>query len=110
MANLGNTAKLRGVLEKTREILERYFDTEYSEHDAYNVEIRKNLSEIDDALALPPRNCDVGGFNEQQKRFNKWCYQHPECEGCIVGEIKKRRDSCELIWAQMKYEAQEGDD
>lgn len=59
-------------------------------------------------LKFPLRNCDVGGFNEQQRRFEKWCYQHPDCEGCIIGEIKKRGDSCELIWAKMKYEAQEG--
>ena len=61
---------------------------------------------VQTALSAPPINCEVGGFNEQQRRFDHWCHQHPECEGCIIAEIKKRGDSCELIWAQMKYEAQ----
>jgi len=59
------------------------------------------------ALAVPLRNCDVGGFNKQQKRFVKWCVNHPDCERCIIAEIKKRGDSCELIWAQMRYGAPE---
>lgn len=59
------------------------------------------------------RNCDVGTAEEQCARWRKFCDSHSErisdtsfvcncpCKGCGIGE-------CELAWAQMPYEAQEG--
>lgn len=106
MRDCANVAKLQEALEKVHGYLGKLIRDGLVE-DA--PEASDLADDVWDALhAAPVRNCDVGGFAEQQKRFVKWCYQHPDCEGCIIGEIKKSGDSCELIWAQMKYEAQEG--
>lgn len=57
-------------------------------------------------LSAPPRNCDVGTPDEQDRRFGKWCRKsgidgdmevacaHPDM-GCTL---------CALRWAQMPYE------
>lgn len=63
------------------------------------------LKKVNAVLSAPPRNCDVGTIDEQQKRFGKLCSQYPDCKGCAIQGLKKRGDNCELIWAQMKYEA-----
>lgn len=60
------------------------------------------------ALSAPPRNCDVGTAEEQKERFMEFCddekgdRQH--CRNCRLCN----EDDCELAWAQMPYEAQEG--
>ena len=67
------------------------------------------LAFIQNMLAkFPRRNCDVGTPKEQLGRFNKFCYAYlsPEngCGGCpLNGE-----PCCELAWAQLPYEAEEG--
>ena len=57
------------------------------------------------ALALPPRNCDVGTAEEQQNRFNRFC--RPCADGCPFLECRTIVE-CAIKWAQMPYEAQEG--
>ena len=49
-----------------------------------------------------PRNCDVGTFEEQRKRFKAFCRdrQYGLCDGCPV----VRNGFCTLYWAQMPYE------
>lgn len=69
--------------------------------------------EINAALAEPPRNCDVGTAEEQGKRHNAFCRKHftPDRLGgnCRKCPLKDRRGwSCQLAWAQMPYEAEEG--
>ena len=56
---------------------------------------------IKSALATPPRNCDVGTFEEQRKRFKVFCRdrQYGLCDGCPV----VRSGFCTLQWAQMPY-------
>ena len=63
------------------------------------------------ALAAPPRNCDVGNEKEQAQRIDAFCKSHGtdrngyyRCEECPLLKI----DRCELKWAQMPYEAEEG--
>ncbi len=68
---------------------------------------------VGDALAAPPRNCDVGTAEEQAERFEAECHRHDHCTPCSVhrewGEFKEGKPkSCQLIWAQMRYEAKEG--
>ena len=61
---------------------------------------------IGDALAAPPRNCDVGTAEEQAKRMDAFC----ECYGLVDGAYRCERCQflseyrCELNWAQMPYE------
>lgn len=60
---------------------------------------------IQKALAEPPRQCDVGTPDEQERRFCVFCLsQGEDCTKCqIHGE-----GECRMVWAQMPYEAQEG--
>ena len=56
------------------------------------------------ALALPPRNCDVGAAQEQEVRFEAFCHAHRSRERCCEDcPIAAARASCELAWAQMTY-------
>jgi hypothetical protein len=58
----------------------------------------------------PKRNCDVGTAEEQDRRFKKFCNKH--CRGsdvrfpCLTCPLPV--DKCQLAWAQMPYEAEEG--
>lgn len=64
-----------------------------------------------DALAAPPRNCDVGTVEEQAERMRLYCNSHGEDEsGCFRCEKCPflTDERCELAWAQMPYEAEEG--
>ena len=65
--------------------------------------------------AAPPRNCDVGTANEQEVRFKRFCESHwdlnkPDstCAGCPLDE-RRVGTACEFAWAQMPYEAGEGE-
>lgn len=68
--------------------------------------------EIRQALAVPPRNCDVGTAEEQEDRFFAFCKAHECTMNC---PIKKKwsfkcghKPSCGVLWSQMPYEAKEG--
>ena len=65
------------------------------------------VEEINAALALPPRQCDVGTAEEQYRRWTYFCKFRNEsrktCVGCPVQE-EGQNSTCELIWAQMPYE------
>ena len=65
------------------------------------------------ALAEPARNCDVGTVEEQSARIRKFCSKNGlcrdgsyRCENC--GFLYD--PNCELSWAQMPYEPEEGGD
>ena len=60
------------------------------------------------ALALPPRQCDVGTAEEQTERFEDFCEQEKSgcCGGCAFNKLSL--SSCFSEWAQMPYEEQEG--
>ena len=64
-----------------------------------------------DALAKPPRNCDVGTAEEQEVRFRNYCWNHSsrdknmECQCPIDAEGKA---GCKLTWAQMPYDEKGG--
>lgn len=64
------------------------------------------------ALALPPRNCDVGTVLEQAKRFAEFCHQHkhPESECLNCPLLFQAEGHCELAWAQMPYNEGESDE
>ena len=96
---VGNAAAMREALVKIHD-LTNALDEECG---VDPVEIR-DLARA--ALSAPPRNCDVGTFEEQRKRFKVFCRdrQYGLCDGCPV----VRSGFCTLQWAQMPYEAEEG--
>ena len=61
------------------------------------------------ALTKPPRNCDVGTAEEQERRFRKYC-ETEECNRYRCGHGCKAVciDRCAVTWSQMPYEAKEG--
>lgn len=65
---------------------------------------REAFRVVDEALAAPPRNCDVGTAEEQKERFEKFCESQPtvNCDGCHLA----MNYACEFEWAQMPYEPQ----
>jgi hypothetical protein len=52
-----------------------------------------------EALAAPPRQCDIGTAEEQSKRCFAYCNQYI-CKDCPCNTIGRRT----LVWAQMPYE------
>ena len=59
---------------------------------------------------FPLRNCDVGTAEEQFKRYLAFCHSESRgCEYCPANRTRLRGTSnCDLAWAQMPYEAQQG--
>ena len=66
------------------------------------------------ALSAPPRQCDVGTAEEQYRRFWEMCIAK-DVNQCACCKFRKHsnlncsRDKCFAKWAQMPYEAEEGD-
>jgi DNA-binding protein H-NS len=97
----GNAAEIREVLEefvKYSELVQRM-----------GIFVRDSLVKITtkarDALAKPPRNCDVGTPKEQSMRFRDYCLDHQTLNtNCLNCPLYKETGRCELIWAQMPYE------
>lgn len=65
------------------------------------------VDKVINALAAPPRNCDVGTAEEQAERMRLYCNSHGEdesgcfrCDKCPLLTV----EMCELAWAQMPYE------
>ena len=61
------------------------------------------------ALSAPPRNCDVGTVEEQEKRFDAYCAKQGSCQRCKDCVALEWRDTNDpwrrvLQWAQMPYE------
>ena len=62
------------------------------------------------ALAEPVKNCEVGTAEEQSERFDKFCHANINTQRCCgdCPAFRTTRDDCELVWAQLPYEAKEG--
>ena len=63
--------------------------------------------EIDDAIAIPLRNCDVGTADEQMERHRTYC-NDPEMMCGRSGSLACRK--CFAKWAQMPYESEVTDE
>ena len=115
----GNAAELREALE---EIRRRLVAAYVSEANFIRYSPNKPLVDlIDAALSAPSRNCDVGTAEEQTKRRQRYCKwrqaslsSNRTCRGCPVYDVMMKNANeakdadCDLIWAQMPYEAKEG--
>jgi hypothetical protein len=68
-------------------------------------------AEVDAALDLPPRNCDVGTPETQVVRMAAFCRSHQDTEVTLCKRCPIKCDNwflCALRWAQMPYEAEGG--
>lgn len=103
-AQIGNAAAIR---EAAAEFVSVILDKKPGIHNLHRL-----AEKCRDALAKPPRNCDVGTAEEQTKRFSNFCAAHrhtdlPRCAGCPL-ENTPSDTGCSFAWAQMPYEEKEG--
>lgn len=63
-------------------------------------EAKDAIRQMESALALPWRNCDVGTVEEQEERFCEFC-GHGSCKSCKLTEISS---VCEIAWSQLPYD------
>lgn len=57
------------------------------------------------ALAEPPRNCDVGTPEEQDKRFDAFCKSYKEHHGnCFGCAALRTSGDCKVSWMRMPCE------
>ena len=107
---IGNMKAMLEALEWLHHDIERQaaLDGEMSTDNAVRI------GAIREALAAPPRNCDVGTAEKQAERFEDFCLKHIGCaeetggRHCLccplVKASEKITQKCELYWAQMPYE------
>ena len=98
-----NIAMLRNIMNNISRLNDEWFDTFPTDegqtgiHDALMYEVM----EADKILSAPPRNCDVGTSEEQEKRYLALCDAN-KCSSCPV-RFKGKTD-CVFTWEQMPYE------
>lgn len=110
----GNMAKLREAVVN----ISRYAEcAAMRQHDAQTQEYIDQIHKwANAALKEPARNCDVDTAAEQSDRYEAHCEAYHKttgkCDDCpIFKEECKMTGSiphCQLVWAQMPYEAKEG--
>lgn len=63
---------------------------------------------VNEALAAPRLNCEVGTVQEQSERFRDYCEAHkdPEAECLYCPLVCETGGHCELAWAQLPYESE----
>ena len=98
-APVGNGAKMREALEQIRQ--KAIATIPGSSIQKRTLDKFRLLAS--DALAAPPRNCDVGAVRQQLGRFMKLCRSFPECAKCPYHRCVGL-ESCVIAWAQMPYE------
>lgn len=60
------------------------------------------ISIVQEIIAEPARNCDVGTAEEQVKRFDQFCLCR-KCNDCHLNNDAKFLE-CGVRWAQLQYE------
>lgn len=119
----GNAAKLReaasyltSIFDCDIQFLERHAK-ELIDTGAYGggiiEHILNSIRLAKEALAAPPRNCDVGTAEEQEKRFHDFCRARhlPRMEDSSYCAYKCPLEGdtcCGLQWAQMPYTEGDG--
>ena len=102
---VGNAAAMREALEKVLRVLHCAIVADILKGD----DVNSAFNEVTAALSAPPRNCDVGTAEEQEKRFNSFCKTHLSgtrsicsaqcpCVGC------RSMFHCLTKWSQMPYD------
>ena len=102
-STVGNMAAMREALEAARDLLL----PQCNGGTAFAKACGETVNKIMDALAAPPRNCDVGTADEQTRRMDaEYCYVQKSCYESPSGRecpLHKAGVDCRLIWAQMPY-------
>ena len=98
---MNNYEQMREALEEARKVIKAM--------GGYWARI--TLPIIDAALALPPRQCDVGTPYEQANRMRQFCAKQKRngiinCGYCPIKHQYQR--DCTLAWAQMPYTEEGG--
>lgn len=103
------TAKYAEALEK----IAHYAEDMCRMDDPYSADWRICADIARKALATPPRNCDIGTLEEQEKRFETFCSLHhlPKGKGCYScpaiptkSPLAFNRNVCRINWNKMPYE------
>lgn len=115
-SQVGNAAAMREALEAVVKVgYPHNFQKEAPHIRGYCCEITTAIKKCFDALSAPPRNCDVGTAEEQERRWRSNCGSGiPNCKHCKVYEQARKsgfvddknmiRFDCRFIWSQMPYE------
>lgn len=103
------SSKLREALEDARHLLMNIDFDEDSDLDDMAAPV---VQKINEALAEPLRNCDVGTAEEQTERFKDLCRKYrrgpgprANCKGCPI-QHESPHVGCTFAWAQMPYESE----
>lgn len=113
--SVGNSVKLRKAVEETKSTIARCMEILNKIPDSCGYgglldDVADELCDlreecINDALAAPARNCDVGTADEQAERFVEFCDEEKgnreHCRNCRLCNAQ----DCELAWAQLPYDA-----
>ena len=105
---VGNAAAMREALYKVRRVLHCAIVADILKGD----DVNSAFNEVNAALSVPQRNCDVGTAEEQQDRFREFCMKHFDARECGLGRsVAKcpayrgdKIQDCSLWWAQMPYD------
>lgn len=100
-STVGNSAAMREALKEIRARLVYLYGHIDGTFDP--PALKEVCGIADEALAKPPRNCDVGKANEQAERFKLFCNRR-ECITCELNRSSPFRYGCFSVWSQMPYE------
>ena len=107
----GNAAAMREALEEILRYLElicKHAKPKGEQPTALFAAAETVRDMVVKALSAPARQCDVGTPEEQNARYEHYCFIHRTMERCCQDCPIKDEPCCELAWAQTPYEAQEG--
>ena len=103
-SRVGNAAKMRNALSDACYAMFNFLKTQNGGYE----EMAKALDKAKAALAVPPRNCDVGTDEEQSRRYEELCDRHTCGSRCSASGCPMYEHDCSpFAWGQMPYE--EGD-
>ena len=100
-----NMKAMREALEQIAKLMDRILVRTELDDEIHRIALEaQNMA--DGVLSLSPRNCDVGTAEEQEERFELFCYQDYCNEKCpLYGKPKIGGDcGCAIEWSQMPYE------
>lgn len=99
--------KAREVLTRVHEFLSNLCrDARCDAHCSECIGASDLADDVYDVLHAPPRNCNVGTAEEQEKRFMKYCIvQNCGTCPCFVKLTNGDWRCNPFAWAQMPYEA-----
>lgn len=103
-----NVIAIRAALDDATSTLESILDAfSKGTSGVYKSDAMEVINAARFVLSAPPRNCDVGTYEEQSERFTKFCGSQ-DCKRTCPFSDDYDSYRCEFAWSQMPYE--EGDE